>query len=501
MPDRVAAPHTNPVVSAEYVRSRLAGAPHQDTFAAEQAGTGVQRDVPTVSCELAVPATPVRRSPLDAFHGPRGTLRRGVGAALGVLAIALITGLVVGLIERPAGPGLATLGIALVAFMAVTIVLGAVRNDSRGLPGPRGPLVAGAAVTLVLASAVVFAVSIPAPRTAIVGVILAACATAIAYGAGEKLFRPRAVVISPSRTGGSLGAPSAEAVVGVSDPEAAEPEDLLSATVDAVDAVGADVVHIAGPIPEEAITHISWGLRSRRIPIQLDLLQGTVGSHRVHASTGIGSPAITVEAPARPWAVCAAKRAMDVLGSGAIILLTSPVLVATAIAVKATDGGPIIYRQERVGRNGELFEILKFRTMAVDADARLAELLREQQTEGKPLFKVQNDPRLTRIGGFLRRYSIDELPQLFNVLTGDMSLVGPRPQRDAEVALYTGTASHRLGVRPGMTGIWQVSGRSNLSWEEARRLDVHYAHNWSLSMDIAILLRTFRAVVGKDGAY
>lgn len=158
------------------------------------------------------------------------------------------------------------------------------------------------------------------------------------------------------------------------------------------------------------------------------------------------------------------------------------------------------YRQERIGRDGEPFHMMKFRSMRQGADAELSAQLADQGTDDTPLFKVEDDPRITRVGHFIRRYSIDELPQLFNVLQGSMSLVGPRPQRAAEVALYDNGADRRLRVRPGMTGLWQVSGRSNLSWEEAIQLDMNYVENWTLMGDLQILFRTVRAVLAKEGA-
>jgi lipopolysaccharide/colanic/teichoic acid biosynthesis glycosyltransferase len=161
----------------------------------------------------------------------------------------------------------------------------------------------------------------------------------------------------------------------------------------------------------------------------------------------------------------------------------------------------VFYGQERIGLSGEPFTMLKFRSMVTDADAHLARLLAEQGTDGKPLFKVKDDPRVTRIGKVLRRYSIDELPQLLNVVTGDMSLVGPRPPLESEVATYADRVQRRLHVRPGLTGLWQVSGRADLSWEESVRLDLRYVDNWSLAMDLLILWKTFRAVVGGRGAY
>lgn len=195
------------------------------------------------------------------------------------------------------------------------------------------------------------------------------------------------------------------------------------------------------------------------------------------------------------------KRATDVVGSLLLLAALSPLLLVVAIAVRTTSAGPVFYRQERIGAGHQAFDILKFRSMVTDADAHLHKLLAAQGTSDRPLFKIADDPRLTRIGAFIRRYSIDELPQLVNVLRGDMSLVGPRPQRPAEIALYDASAHRRLKVRPGMTGLWQVSGRSRLSWQEAIRLDLDYVENWSLALDLGILWRTARAVVGSDGAY
>jgi lipopolysaccharide/colanic/teichoic acid biosynthesis glycosyltransferase len=171
-----------------------------------------------------------------------------------------------------------------------------------------------------------------------------------------------------------------------------------------------------------------------------------------------------------------------------------------ALLVKLTDGGPIFYKQERVGLRGTTFKMLKFRSMQVNADIELNKLLSAQGTAGTPLFKIENDPRITPLGRVLRKYSLDELPQLLNVLGGSMSLVGPRPQREGEVALYDDAAHRRLYVSPGMSGLWQVSGRSNLSWDESIRLDLYYVENWSLMGDIVILFKTFKAVFASTGA-
>lgn len=194
------------------------------------------------------------------------------------------------------------------------------------------------------------------------------------------------------------------------------------------------------------------------------------------------------------------KRVIDVVGSLALLLVLLPIFLAAIVLVKATSPGPAFYGQVRVGREGRTFRILKFRSMAVGADAQLMGMMDAQGRGDAPLFKVDDDPRITRVGAFIRRYSIDELPQLLNVLRGTMSLVGPRPQRPAEVAMYSPAERERLSVGPGITGLWQVNGRSRLPWDEAVRLDVHYCRNWTLLMDLKILLRTIPAVFRADGA-
>ena len=182
------------------------------------------------------------------------------------------------------------------------------------------------------------------------------------------------------------------------------------------------------------------------------------------------------------------------------LLLAAPVMGAVALAIKLEDGGPVLFKQPRVGRKGEIFDCLKFRSMSVDAEARLAELMAANEGSG-PLFKMTHDPRITGVGRFIRRFSLDELPQLWNALRGDMSLVGPRPALPTEVAQYDSDTRRRLDVRPGLTGLWQVSGRSNLSWDDTVRLDLYYVDNWSLIQDVMILARTAKAILGTSGAY
>jgi exopolysaccharide biosynthesis polyprenyl glycosylphosphotransferase len=194
------------------------------------------------------------------------------------------------------------------------------------------------------------------------------------------------------------------------------------------------------------------------------------------------------------------KRAMDILLVGLGLVAISPLLALVALAIKVDSPGPVFYRQTRVGKDGRQFSMLKFRSMCVDADRRLAELRQHNEASG-PLFKMKSDPRITRVGRILRRSSLDELPQLFNVLIGDMSLVGPRPPIPAEVAEYEDWQLGRLGAVPGVTGLWQVSGRSEVSFHDMVRLDLHYIRNWSLALDFEILLRTVPAVVTSRGAY
>ena len=271
----------------------------------------------------------------------------------------------------------------------------------------------------------------------------------------------------------------------------------------ALAASGADTVVItsADELPPERVRELSWSLEAGRQHLVVAPSLTDIGGPRIHTRPVAGLPLIHVETPRYEGRKRFSKRAFDIAGSGLILLLLSPVLLAIALAVKFTSAGPVFYKQERIGLNGKPFHMLKFRSMVVNADDQLVALLEAQGTGDTPLFKVQNDPRLTRIGAVLRKHSLDEFPQLINVFRGDMSLVGPRPQREGEVALYTESARRRLIVQPGMTGLWQVSGRSALSWDDAIRLDLYYVENWSLSFDLLILWKTVRVAFLGEGAY
>jgi lipopolysaccharide/colanic/teichoic acid biosynthesis glycosyltransferase len=182
------------------------------------------------------------------------------------------------------------------------------------------------------------------------------------------------------------------------------------------------------------------------------------------------------------------------------LLFLVPVFLVIAVLVKVTGPGPVLFRQTRVGKDGAEFRMLKFRTMVHDAEQLKNELTTQNETDGV-LFKIKSDPRVTRVGSCLRRYSLDELPQLINVMLGEMSLVGPRPPLPEEAAQYGRVVRRRLVVKPGMTGLWQISGRSDLAWDEAVRLDLQYVENWSLALDMLILWKTVAAVIRGSGAY
>jgi exopolysaccharide biosynthesis polyprenyl glycosylphosphotransferase len=207
-----------------------------------------------------------------------------------------------------------------------------------------------------------------------------------------------------------------------------------------------------------------------------------------------------IERPASMNAGVIGKRLLDVLGSAAILAVLAPVLLVIGAVIKLTSPGPAVFRQTRVGKDGRQFTFYKFRTMVDGADERRQQLLNLNEATG-PIFKMRHDPRITGVGGWLRKRSFDELPQLFNVMAGNMSLVGPRPPLLSEVAEYGPLEAKRLLVKPGLTGLWQVSGRSDVSFEHMVGLDLEYIRDWSLWLDLKILLKTVPAVISGKGAY
>nr|WP_167218926.1 sugar transferase [Kribbella shirazensis] len=269
-----------------------------------------------------------------------------------------------------------------------------------------------------------------------------------------------------------------------------------------VDQYDVDVVAVAAD-PELAghsLRKLSWALEQRGVELIVSPGIVEVAGPRISIRPVAGLSLLHLERPSVSGGPHVLKSIFDRVVGCLLLLAVAPLLLITAILVKLTSRGPVLFRQTRVGRGGKQFQMLKFRTMVVDAEARKAELHALNQGN-EILFKLRDDPRVTRIGRYLRRFSIDELPQLVNVLRGDMSLVGPRPPLPAEVARYAIDDARRMLVKPGLTGLWQVSGRSDLTWEESMRLDLRYADNWSIALDLLILWKTARAVLGSDGAY
>jgi exopolysaccharide biosynthesis polyprenyl glycosylphosphotransferase len=272
--------------------------------------------------------------------------------------------------------------------------------------------------------------------------------------------------------------------------------------VESLQAVGADVViFAAGAFSSAAdFRRAVWALEERRVQVIVVPSLTDVSEDRIRVRPVAGLPLVHLERPQSQQAGRWLKRSFDMLGAAALLVVTSPLLLAIAITVWLHDGGPVLFRQTRVGRDGREFQCLKFRSMEVNAEQRL-DALNALRDGNEVMFKMVEDPRVTRPGRLIRRFSLDELPQLWNVLQGDMSLVGPRPPLPHEVERYHSDVMRRLRVRPGMTGLWQVSGRADLSWEDTVRLDLYYVDNWSMVQDLAILARTLQAVLRPRGAY
>jgi exopolysaccharide biosynthesis polyprenyl glycosylphosphotransferase len=275
----------------------------------------------------------------------------------------------------------------------------------------------------------------------------------------------------------------------------------LDGVADAAREGGQRVVAVC-PTPgwtSKRLHQLAWNLEGLTAELVVDPGLMEVAGPRLHVDPVDGLPLLRLTRPTFTGVSWVAKHVVDRFGSALLLLLVAPLMLGLVIAIKL-DGGPVLFRQTRVGRHGREFSMLKFRSMVVDAEQRLAALHAENEGAG-PLFKLKHDPRVTRVGVFLRRYSLDELPQLVNVLMGAMSLVGPRPPLPSEVATYGRDAQRKLLVKPGLTGLWQISGRSDLSWEESVRLDLRYVENWNLALDALILWRTFGAVMTSRGAY
>jgi exopolysaccharide biosynthesis polyprenyl glycosylphosphotransferase len=253
---------------------------------------------------------------------------------------------------------------------------------------------------------------------------------------------------------------------------------------------------------QRQLRELSWLLEGTGIDMVISTNLDGIAPHRVDVVQQEGQLMIKVGSSSPRGTQAVVKGGLDRLMAAVLLVVSAPVLLLIAAAVRLESKGPAIFRQVRVREGGVHFTMYKFRTMRVDAEEHL-EGLQELNMHGAegPLFKMKNDPRITRVGEVLRKTSLDELPQLVNVLKGQMSLIGPRPALPVEVEMYDYVAKRRLAVKPGMTGLWQVSGRSRLSWDESIGFDLDYVDNWSPAADAAIAVRTFRAVVTKDGAF
>ncbi|RNL77478.1 sugar transferase [Nocardioides marmorisolisilvae] len=275
-------------------------------------------------------------------------------------------------------------------------------------------------------------------------------------------------------------------------------EDVRRVAID----TGADGVIVAGGSYSSGadLRRLGWELQGLDLDMLVVPALTDIAGPRVHMRHVAGLPFVQVEEPQSDRAGGWMKRIFDLTAATAVVTFLSPLLFVTGLIIWLQDRGPIFYRQTRVGINGEEFQMVKFRSMIVNADALKADLAEHNESD-EVLFKMANDPRITRFGRFIRKYSIDELPQLVNVFRGEMSLVGPRPRLPAEVELFEKDTHRRMLVRPGMTGLWQVSGRSDLTWAESVRLDLYYVDNWSMVIDLVIILRTVKAVIVSHGAY
>lgn len=271
----------------------------------------------------------------------------------------------------------------------------------------------------------------------------------------------------------------------------------------AIAQTGADTVALTATehLGPEGIRDLSWRLDA----LGLDLLVSPgvvdVAAPRLTMWPVAGLPLIRVDRPSYSGAKRFQKRAFDVCFATLVLIALLPLLLLVAVAIKITSRGPVFYRSERIGLDGKPFSFLKFRSMVADADAQLERLAAFNECSGGVLFKIRRDPRVTRVGRIIRRFSIDELPQFVNVLMRHMSVVGPRPPLRREVDRYDDLVRRRLLVRPGITGLWQVSGRSDLSWEDSVRFDLSYVENWSMLNDLVIVAKTLRVVVNGAGAY
>jgi exopolysaccharide biosynthesis polyprenyl glycosylphosphotransferase len=303
-------------------------------------------------------------------------------------------------------------------------------------------------------------------------------------------------------------------VVGAALPHAEEREFLITGSgpvpvvatvgtvVEAVERLEADAVIVAGPVKggSKYVQRLGWKLEESATELVLATGLTNVAGPRIHSRPVEGLPLMHVELPRYSGGKHVLKRLLDIVLSALALIALLPVFAVLAFLIRRDSEGPVIFRQERIGQGGKKFPMYKFRSMVQTAEDDLAGLLDQNEGSGV-LFKMRHDPRVTDVGRWMRKYSLDELPQFWNVLLGDMSLVGPRPPLQREVDDYKARVHRRLYIKPGLTGMWQINGRSELNWQDSIRLDLYYVENWSLAGDMIILWRTLKMLTNPQGAY
>jgi exopolysaccharide biosynthesis polyprenyl glycosylphosphotransferase len=466
--------------------------------------------------------------------GPRWLARYRRGVLALDLVIATVVGVVSVLAPVPSGP----LGQQRQIWLGVLIPL--LWLALAGLRNAYDPRVFGsgseeyrrvAAVGVLLLATVAFvsyALELDLPRTLVVFDLPALTAAVLLgrYVARKALHRARLAgrclkrVVAVGREGAVLELVehlnreryAGMLVVGACVPAPSTADRLVRAGVpvagslddvaEVVRRMDADTVAVTSASETAALylRRLTWQLEGSGVEVLVSPGLIEVAGPRLHIRPFVGLPLLSVEEPEFSGWRRLVKGTIDRVAAALLLLAASPVLIGIALAVRLSGPGPVLYRQERVGLGGQLYTMYKFRSMVVDAEARLAALQAANEGDGL-LFKIRHDPRVTPVGRWLRRFSLDELPQLLNVLGGTMSLVGPRPPLPTEVERYDSSVRRRLLVRPGLTGLWQISGRSDLSWDDSVRLDLRYVENWSLALDVLIMWKTAAAVLGRRGAY
>jgi exopolysaccharide biosynthesis polyprenyl glycosylphosphotransferase len=499
-----------------------------------------RRPVPPF-CKELVPATAPAPARQRQIHDPYTARRRRAPEWLVNYTTALVTGdivaavtaacVAVALIGPVSARGLELASLGALAWPVLLMFLGTYAERRHGTGGGEYRRVGTAGIIAIAVAS--YAAQVPALygayglRLLLIGVPLATVLTLVnralsrwrLHAARRRGFMTKQVVLAGRNVAVldlarrlSRDPTAGLNVIGACIPSSADRRELeshgiavlghLDEVAQVVDEVGADAVVVASASETAAqyLRQLSWRLEGTNIDVLVSPGLVEVAPNRLQIRPTTSAPLIQIREPEFRGHRRLIKAVLDRVGAGILLLLCAPILLAITAVIRCTSPGPALYRQRRVGKRGQQFNMLKFRSMVLDAEQQLDSLIERNECNGV-LFKMRRDPRVTPVGRILRRYSLDELPQLVNVLRGEMSFVGPRPALQREVARYGPDMHRRLLVKPGMTGLWQVSGRSNLSWSESVELDIRYVENWSLGLDLAILLRTARAVLRSRGAY